>query len=144
MYSYAFTKIDPFLIQKAVGLTFGVVIAMYGLYRFGVIRATQKFKAVVFSATAGIAVFYLIAIGMRFFGMEMPLLHESSLLGIGLSLVIVAVAALNLVLDFDMIEQGVASGAPKHMEWFGAFGLLVTIVWLYVEMLRLLSKISRR
>ena len=144
MYSYAFTNIDPFLIQKSVGLTFGVVLAMYGLYRFGVIRATQKFRAVVFSATAGIAVFYLIAIAMRFFGTEMPLLHESSLLGIGLSLVIVAVAALNLVLDFDMIEQGVASGAPKHMEWFGAFGLLVTIVWLYVEMLRLLSKISRR
>lgn len=144
MYSYAFTNIDPFLIQKSVGLTFGVVLAMYGLYRFGVIRATQKFKAVVFSATAGIAVFYLIALVMRAFGMEMPLLHESSLLGIGISLVIVAVASLNLILDFDMIESGVAAGAPKHMEWFGAFGLLVTIVWLYVEMLRLMSKISRR
>lgn len=144
MYSYAFTKIDPFLIQKSVALTFGVVLAMYALYRTGVIRATQKFKAVVLSATMGIAVFYLIALGMRFFGMEMPFLHESSALGIGISLFIVAIAALNLILDFDMIETGVSMGAPKHMEWYGAFGLLVTIVWLYVEMLRLMSKISRR
>ena len=144
MYSFAFSNIDPFLIQKSVALTFGVVLAMYGLYRFGVIRATQKFKAVVFSATVGIAVFYLIALVMRAFGMEMPLLHESSVLGIGLSLVIVAVAALNLVLDFDMIETGVAARAPKYMEWYGAFGLTVTIIWLYIEMLRLMSKISRR
>ena len=144
MYSYAFTNIDPFLIQKSVALTFGVVLAMYGLYRFGVIRATQKFKAIVLSATLGIAVFYLIALGMQLFGLQMPFLHESSPLGIGLSLVLVSVAALNLILDFDMIETGVATGAPKHMEWYGAFGLTVTIIWLYVEMLRLMSKISRR
>jgi len=144
MYSYAFSKIDPFLIQKAVGLTFGVVLAMWGCYRFGIIRATQQFKAVIISATIGIAVFYLLALALGFFGINMPLLHESSPLGIGLSLFITAIAALNLILDFDVIERGVEMGAPKYMEWYGAFGLTVTIIWIYVEMLRLLSKISRR
>ncbi|KAA2245546.1 Bax inhibitor-1/YccA family protein [Chitinophaga agrisoli] len=132
------------IVLQAVGLTFGTFIAMLALYRFGVIRATQRFKAIIVTATAGIAVFYLIAMGLRFFNIEMPYLHDSSTIGIVLSLVIVAVAALNLILDFDLIERGIAGGAPKSFEWFAAFGLLVTLVWLYLEILRLLSKLNRR
>jgi len=143
-YNDAFSQIAPNIVMQAVGITFGVVIAMFGLYRFGVIKATQKFKAIIFTATAGIAVFYLLAFVLRFFNIEMPLIHSSGTWGIVFSLVVVAVAALNLILDFDMIEQGSAMGAPKYMEWYGAFGLLVTIVWLYIEILRLLSKFARR
>jgi uncharacterized YccA/Bax inhibitor family protein len=143
-YSSAFAAYAPNIVMQAVGLTFGVVIAMLLLYKFGVIKATQRFKSVVFAATAGIAVFYLLSIVLRMFGVTMPLIHESTTMGIIFSLVVVAIAALNLILDFDMIEQGSAMGAPKYMEWYGAVGLLVTIVWLYLEILRLLSKLSRR
>ena len=117
---------------------------MYLLYSFKIIQATQKFKAIVMTATAGIGIFYLLTWVLSFFGVSLPFLHEGSLMGIGFSLFIVAIAALNLILDFDMIEQGAALGAPKYMEWYGAFGLLVTIVWLYLEILRLLSKLSSR
>jgi uncharacterized YccA/Bax inhibitor family protein len=143
-YSDAFSQIAPNIVMQAVGITFGVVIAMFGLYRFGVIKATQKFKAIVFTATAGIAIFYLLALVLRFFNIDMPLIHSSGTWGIMFSLVVVAIAALNLILDFDMIEQGSAMGAPKYMEWYGAFGLLVTIVWLYIEILRLLSKFAKK
>ncbi|HKH62646.1 MAG TPA: Bax inhibitor-1/YccA family protein [Flavitalea sp.] len=143
-YNDAFSQIAPNIVMQAVGITFGVVIAMFGLYRFGVIKATQKFKAIVFTATAGIAMFYLLAFVLRFFNIEMPLIHSSGTWGIMFSLVVVAIAALNLILDFDMIEQGSAMGAPKYMEWYGAFGLLVTIVWLYIEILRLLSKFAKK
>lgn len=143
-YSDAFAERAPNIITNAVGLTFGTVIAMYLLYSFKIIQATQKFKAVIFTATAGIAVFYLIAMVLRMFDIQMAFLHEGSLFGIGFSLIVVVVAALNLILDFDMIEQGTAAGAPKYMEWYGAFGLMVTIVWLYLEILRLLSKLSSR
>jgi uncharacterized YccA/Bax inhibitor family protein len=143
-YNYAFAEKAPGIVMQAVGLTFGVVIAMYLLYRFRIIKATEKFKAVVFTATAGIAVFYLLAMVLRLFGVQMVLIHESTMMGIGFSLIVVAIAALNLILDFDMIENGVAKGAPKYMEWFGAFGLMVTIVWLYIEILRLLSKFAGR
>lgn len=95
-------------------------------------------------ATAGIGIFYLIAIVMRMFGMQMPYLHDNGAIGIGISVFIVVIAALNLVLDFDMIDQGSKNGAPKYFEWYGAFGLMVTIVWLYLEMLRLLSKLTSR
>jgi uncharacterized YccA/Bax inhibitor family protein len=125
-------------------LTFGAVIAMYLLYRFRVIRATEKFRSVIFIATAGIAVFYLLSMVLRMFGIDIAFIHEGSAMGIAFSLFVVAIAALNLILDFDMIEKGVAAGAPKHMEWYGAFGLLVTIVWLYLEILRLLAKMSSR
>lgn len=144
VYSDAFSEVAPGLVMQAVALTFGTVIAMYVLYRTGVIKATQRFKSIVFTATAGIAVFYLIALVLRLFGVELAFLHEGSLLGIGFSLFVVAIAALNLILDFDMIENGVKMGAPKYMEWFGAFGLMVTIIWLYIEILRLLSKLSSR
>ncbi len=143
-YSAAFASYAPNIVMNAVGLTFGTVIAMYLLYSFKIIRATQRFKAIIITATMGIALFYVIAIVLRMFGVDIAFLHEGSAMGIGFSLIIVGIAALNLILDFDMIEQGSANNAPKYMEWYGAFGLLVTIVWLYLEILRLLSKISKR
>lgn len=133
------------IVFQAIGLTFCVVAAMYLLYKFQVIRVTQRFKSIVLIATAGIAIFYLITWILSFFDFVPPsFLFQGSLLGIGFSVFVVALAALNLVLDFDMIEQGAEMGAPKYMEWYGAFGLLVTIVWLYIEILRLLSKLNRR
>ena len=145
MYSTAFAEMAPNIIINAVGLTFGVAAAMYLLYSFRIIRATEKFKSVIIAATVGIGIFYLLVIILRAFGFEnMPFLHQGSILGIGFSLFVVAIAALNLILDFDMIEQGSEMGAPKYMEWYGAFGLMVTMVWLYLEILRLLSKISSR
>lgn len=144
-YNFAFAERAPNIIINAVGLTFGCAIAMYLLYSFKIIRATQKFKSIIITATTGIAIFYGIVIILRLFGYDnMPFLHEGSTFGIVFSLVVVGIAALNLILDFDMIEQGVEFGAPKYMEWYGAFGLLVTIVWLYLEILRLLSKFSSR
>ncbi len=140
----AFAKSYPGIVMQAVVLTFGAVIAMFLLYRFGIIKATEKFKAVVFTATAGIAIFYLLAWILRMFNIDIAFLHEGSALGIIFSLVVVVIASLNLILDFDMIEQGAAAGAPKYMEWYCAFGLLVTIVWLYIEILRLLTKLASR
>jgi len=144
IYNNAFEKTAPGIVMQAVLLTFGAVIAMFLLYRFRVIKATEKFKSVIFIATAGIAVFYLLAFVLRFFNVDIAFLHEGSALGIGFSLVVVVIAALNLILDFDMIEQGVANGAPKYMEWYGAFALMITIVWLYLEILRLLGKMADR
>jgi uncharacterized YccA/Bax inhibitor family protein len=144
MYNYAFAAKAPDLIMNAVGLTFGTAIAMYLLYNFKIMKATERFKSIIMTATAGIAIFYLITFVLGFFSVHMAFLHEGSLMGIGFSLVVVAIAALNLILDFDMIEQASAAGAPKSMEWYGAFGLMVTIVWLYLEILRLLSKLSDR
>ncbi|MBS1753737.1 MAG: Bax inhibitor-1/YccA family protein [Ferruginibacter sp.] len=143
-YNFAFADVAPGIVINAVGLTFGTAIAMYLLYSFKIIKATEKFKSIIITATAGIAIFYLIAIALGFFGIQIPFLHEGSALGIGFSIFVVALAALNLILDFDMIERGAELGAPKYMEWYGAFGLLVTIVWLYLEILRLLSKMSKR
>ncbi len=145
MYNAAFAEKAPNLIINAVGLTFGVAIAMYLLYSFRIIKATEKFKSIVITATVGIAIFYVLVMLLRMFGFDnMPFLHEGSVFGILFSLFVVSIAALNLILDFDMIEKGAEMGAPKYMEWYGAFGLLVTIVWLYLEILRLLSKISGR
>jgi uncharacterized YccA/Bax inhibitor family protein len=129
---------------QAVGLTFGVFLAMLIAYRLGVVRATDKFRMGVVAATGGIAVMYLLSFVLGFFGVQLNFLRDSSPLSIGISLVIVVVAALNLVLDFDFIERGVEFRAPKFMEWYGAFGLLVTLVWLYLEILRLLSKLQGR
>ncbi len=143
-YNDAFDKFAPGIVMTAVALTIGVVIAMYLLYSFRIIKATQKFKAIVITATFGIAIFYLIAFSLSFFGITIPFLHEGSTIGIIFSLLVVGLAALNLILDFDMIETGSQMGAPKFMEWYGAFGLLVTVVWLYLEILRLLSKLSKR
>jgi len=129
---------------QAVALTFGVFIALLIVYRTGLIRATENFRMGVVAATGGIAIMYLLSFVLGFFGVRMNFLHDSSPLSIGISLVIVVVAALNLVLDFDFIERGVENRAPKFMEWYAAFGLLVTLVWLYLEILRLLSKLQGR
>lgn len=144
MYNFAFAESMPNIITNAVGLTMGTAVAMFLLYNFRIIKATERFKSIIFTATAGIAIFYLIVMVLRMFGVNVGFMHDSSMLGIGISLFVVAIAALNLILDFDMIEQGAAQGAPKYMEWFGAFGLLVTLVWLYLEILRLLSRFASR
>ena len=135
----------PGIVMQAVGLTFGTLAALLLAYRSGLIRATENFKLGVVAATGGIALLYLVNIGMRLFGFEgMGFIHEGSTIGILFSIGVVIVAALNLVLDFDFIENGVAQRAPKYMEWYAAFSLLVTLVWLYLEILRLLSKLQSR
>ena len=134
----------PGIVFQAVVLTFGTLGALLAAYRSGLIRATENFKLGVVAATGGIALVYLVSMGLRLFGKDIPLIHESGLVGIGFSLFVVVIAALNLVLDFDFIESGVEAGAPKYMEWYGAFGLMVTLVWLYIEFLRLLAKLSGR
>lgn len=144
VFDYVFRDSYPGIIMQAVLLTFGTAGAMYAFYHFGLIRATNTFKKVVITATAAIGLFYLVSIILRLFGIQMPYLHDNGIIGIGISLVIVTIAALNLILDFDMIENGAAHGAPKYFEWFSAFGLMVTIVWLYLEILRLLSKLASR
>lgn len=130
--------------MMAVGLTAMTALAMLLAYRTGVIRATPTFRKVIVSATLGILLFYLLSFGLGFFGVRMPFIHDAGPLGIGFSLIVTGVAALNLVLDFDLIERGAQQGAPKFMEWYGGFALLVTLIWLYLEMLRLLSKLQRR
>ncbi len=134
----------PNIVMEAVLLTFGVAFAVFLLYNFRIIRATEKFKAVIFSSIAGIAIFYLIDIVLGFFGVRIPFMEwgDNSLIGIGINLFVVVIAALSLVLNFDQIETGEKMGAPKYMEWYGAFGLLVTLVWLYLEILQLLSRFS--
>lgn len=133
------------IVLQAVGLTFSVVVAMYLLYKFQIIKVTQRFKSIIIIATVGIGLFYLVCWGLSAFSINAPsFVFQSTPLGIGFSVFVVALAALNLLLDFDMIEKGVELGAPKYMEWYGAFGLLVTIVWLYLEILRLLAKLNRK
>lgn len=140
----AFQKTYPGLVMQAVGLTFGVAISMFLLYNFRIIKVTDKFRSILFTATAGIGIFYLLSMILGMFHVNMPFMYDSSLLGIGISLFVVAIAALNLLMDFDMIERGAEQGAPQYMEWYGAFGLLVTIVWLYIEILKLLSRFAKR
>jgi uncharacterized YccA/Bax inhibitor family protein len=134
----------PGIVINAIGLTFGILFALLFVYRTGLIKPTENFKLGVFAATGGVAVFYLLSFLFGLFGIPLGYLHNSSLLSIGISVVIIIIAALNLVLDFDFIEQGAASSAPKFMEWYAAFGLIVTLVWLYLEILRLLSKLASR
>jgi len=129
---------------QAVGLTFGTLLVLLIAYRSGLIRVTEKFKLGVVAATGGIAVLYLIEFVLGFFGVHFAAINGSGLLGIGFSVVVVIVASLNLILDFDFIESGVNGGAPKYMEWYGAFGLMVTLIWLYLEILRLLAKLNSR
>lgn len=131
------------IVLQAVLLTMGTLFGLLFAYRAGLIRATEKFKLGVFAATIGIMVVYLIGMVMNLFGKGIPYIHESGTIGICFSLFVVVIAALNLVLDFDFIEQGEAAGAPKYMEWYAAFGLMVTLIWLYIEFLRLLSKLRR-
>ncbi|MFD0726088.1 Bax inhibitor-1/YccA family protein [Lysobacter brunescens] len=131
----------PGIVMQAVMLTFGTLFSLLFAYRSGLIKATENFKLGVAAATGGIFLIYLASFVLGLFGIKVPYIHESGIIGIGFSLFVVVIAALNLVLDFDFIESGVEAGAPKYMEWFGAFGLMVTLVWLYVEFLRLLAKL---
>lgn len=134
----------PGIVIQAVGLTFGTLFVMLLAYRSGLISVTDKFRMGVVAATGGIALVYVVTIILGFFGVRIPFIHDSGLIGIGFSLFVVVIAALNLVLDFDLIEQGAAGGAPKYVEWYAAFGLMVTLIWLYIEFLRLLSKLRSR
>ena len=129
---------------QAVSLTFGTMLAMLFLYRTGIIRVTQKFRMGMFAAIGGIMLFYFAEIILGFFGIQFTTIEGAGPIGIVISLVIVTIAALNLVLNFDYIEQGASAGAPKYMEWYCAFGLTVALVWLYIEILNLLSKFNSR
>jgi uncharacterized YccA/Bax inhibitor family protein len=134
----------PGIAIQAVGLTFGTLIALLVVYRAGLIKVTDNFRLGVVAATGGIALFYVATMILGFFGVRFPSVYGAGPLGIGVSVFVVIIAALNLVLDFDFIESGARQGAPKYMEWYGAFGLMVTLIWLYLEILRLLSKIRSR
>jgi len=134
----------PGIALQAVSATFAVMGVMLLAYKAGFIHVTNRFRAIVIGATGGIALLYLASFILGFFHVGVPLLSSSSSFGIGFSLLVVAVAALNLALDFDLIAQGVAHGAPEYMEWYGAFSLMVTLVWMYLEILRLLVKLKER
>jgi uncharacterized YccA/Bax inhibitor family protein len=140
MYANAYDGI----VFNAVMLTLGTFAAMLMAYRSGLIEVTRRFRMGVVAATGGIFLVYIAGIILSFFGIELSLIHGTGYMGIGFSLIIVGVAALNLVLDFDMIEKGAQANAPKYFEWYTSFGLMITLVWLYIEMLRLLSKFQRR
>ncbi len=144
MFNAMFATKYPNIILHAVGLTMGVALAMFLLYNFRIINVTNRLRSIVMSATMGIGLFYLIVWVLSLFGVNMGFAFDSSPLSIGISLFIVGIAAFNLLLDFDAIEQAAEMGAPKFMEWYGAFGLLVTLVWLYLEILKLLSKLNSR
>jgi uncharacterized YccA/Bax inhibitor family protein len=134
----------PGIAIQAVSLTFGTLVILLLAYRSGLIAVTEKFRLGIIAATGGIALFYIVEIVLGFFGIHFTAINGSGAIGIGFSVFVVIIAALNLVLDFDFIETGVRVGAPKYMEWYGAFGLMVTLIWLYFEILRLLSKIRSR
>jgi len=134
----------PGIAFQAVALTFGTLVMLLVAYTSGWIRATESFKVGVFAATGAIGLIYLVTMVLGFFGVHLPFIHDTGMFGIGFSLFVVVVAALNLILDFDFIEQGCNAGAPKYMEWYGAFGLMVTLIWLYMEILRLLAKLRSR
>ena len=142
--SMVFNAAYPGIVVQAVFLTFGTLGALLLAYKSGLIQATENFKLGVFAATGGIAIMYLISWIMSFFGSGIGMITSSSPMGIAFSAFVVVIAALNLVLDFDFIEEGAEMGAPKYMEWYGAFGLLVTLIWLYLEILRLLAKLQDR
>jgi len=139
-----FEVMYPGIVNQAVMLTFGTLGALLLAYRSGLIKATENFKLGIVAATGGIFFVYLISWILSWFSVSIPLIHSNSNMGILFSIVVVVIAALNLVLDFDFIEEASEKGAPKYMEWYGAFGLLVTLIWLYLEILRLLAKLSSR
>ena len=134
----------PGIVSQAVFLTFGILAALLLAYKSGLIKATENFKLGVVAATGGIFFLYLISWIMSMFGGSIGFIHNNDTFGILFSLGVVVIASLNLVLDFDFIEEGAEMGAPKYMEWYGAFGLLVTLIWLYLEILRLLVKLYSR
>ena len=134
----------PGIAMQAVSLTFGTLFVLLLAYSSRIIKVTEKFRLGVVAATGGIMVFYLLQMVLGFFGIRFLAVNGSGMIGIGVSLFVCAIAALNLVLDFDFIERGVNYGAPKYMEWYGAFGIMVTLIWLYLEILRLLTKMRSR
>ena len=144
--SYMFNQAYEGIVMQAIGLTLGILASLLLAYRSGMIKATENFKLGVVAATGGIFLVYMASFVMSFFGASISVLDptNSSLMSIGFSLFIIVIASLNLVLDFDFIEEGAEKGAPKYMEWYGAFGLLVTLIWLYLEILKLLSKLRSR
>ena len=144
--SYMFNQTYEGIVMQAIGLTLGILASLLLAYRSGMIKATENFKLGIAAATGGIFLVYMANFIMSFFGASISVLDptNSSLMSIGISLFIVVIASLNLVLDFDFIEEGAEKGAPKYMEWYGAFGLLVTLIWLYLEILKLLSKLRNR
>jgi uncharacterized YccA/Bax inhibitor family protein len=142
--SYVFELQFPGIVPQAVMFTFGTLAALLAAYTTGLIRATSGFRRGVVAATLGVGLVYLVSIELSLFGIQIPGIFGNGLIGIGFSVVVVIIAAMNLVLDFDLIESGAQMGAPKYMEWYAGFGLLVTLVWLYLEILRLLSKLNRR
>ncbi len=131
------------IVFNAVLSTIGILVAMLLIYKSRIISVTEKFRMGVVAATAAIALVYVVSMILRMFGIEMPFLHQGGMMGIGISVAIIVVATLNLLLDFDNIEKGEMHSAPKYMEWYSAMGLLITLVWLYLELLRLLSKVAR-
>ncbi|MDP9070228.1 MAG: Bax inhibitor-1/YccA family protein [Actinomycetota bacterium] len=140
MYDFRFEGI----VLQAVMLTGAVFAIMLGLYTTRVVRVTDRLRKTVMVATLAVVAVYLVSLVMRAFGADVPMIHDNGAVGILFSLAVVGIASFNLLLDFDLIEKGVAAGAPKWMEWYAAFGLLVTLVWLYLELLRLLSKLRSR
>ena len=144
--SFMYNSLYDGIVTNAIFLTVGILLSLLTAYRSGYIKATENFKLGVFAATGGIAIVYLINFIMSFFGSSMGVMQidNASPMSIGFSVIVVIIAALNLVLDFDFIEEGAEKGAPKYMEWYGAFGLLVTLIWLYLEILRLLAKLNSR
>lgn len=142
--SAAFDAEYPGIVLNAVLITVGTLFAMLLLYVTRIVKVTPSFRTGIIMATFAIMLVYLFDFILGFFGVNVPFIHESGLIGIGISLFVVVIAALNLLLDFDFIEQGASYGAPKQMEWYGAFGLMVTLVWLYLEVLKLLSKFAKR
>jgi len=152
MYAVSFAKEDASgqlapnygMVFNAVLLTFGMLGAMLLAWRSGLIKVTDRFRMIIVSAIGGIMLVYLVGMVMSFFGGGIPLIHGSGPIGIGFSVVVIGIAGLSLTLDFDFIARGVQAGAPKHMEWYAGFGLLVTLVWLYIEILHLLAKLQGR
>jgi|TARA_B100000767_G_scaffold70536_1_gene67148 uncharacterized YccA/Bax inhibitor family protein len=144
--SFMYSKMYDGIVLNAICLTIGILLSLLMAYRSGLIKPSENFKLGIAAATGGIAIVYLINFAMGFFGSGMGVMsiNNSSMMSIGFSLVVIVIAALNLVLDFDFIEEGAEKGAPKYMEWYGAFGLLVTLIWLYLEILRLLAKLNSR
>ncbi len=141
--SAIFEVMYPGVVFQAVCLTFGTLFCVLVAYRTGLIKATENFKLGIAAATGGIMLVYLVTFLLGLLGIhQLTFIHASGPIGIGFSLFVVVIAALNLVLDFDFIESGAARGAPKYMEWYAAFGLMVTLVWLYIEILRLLAKLA--
>jgi uncharacterized YccA/Bax inhibitor family protein len=142
--SASLNRVYPGVALQASMLSFGVLFALLGAYRLGWIRASEKFKAVVVAATLGVGLVYLFAMIANLFGVQIPFLHGSGDGAILFSLAVVVIAAMNLIMDFSFIEEAAAASAPKYMEWYAAFGLMVSLIWLYLEILRLLSNLSRR